>query len=64
MASRLPASNLAKVDILLNVEPVERAFGKLLRDSAQRRGRQREKLRSLIPRQMIEIPVQAQSSIK
>jgi GTP-binding protein LepA len=58
-AGYLP-SNLVKVDVLLNGEPVD-AFSTIMhRDKAQDYGRKMtEKLRELIPRQMFDVPIQA-----
>jgi GTP-binding protein LepA len=54
------ASNLAKVDVLLNGVPVD-AFSTIVhRDRAYDYGRRMtEKLRELIPRQLFDVPIQA-----
>lgn len=53
-------SNLVKLDILLNGDPVDALSIIVHKDSAARRGRQlAEKLKGIIPQQMFEIPIQA-----
>jgi GTP-binding protein LepA len=53
-------ADLAKVDILVNGEPVDALSIIVHRDRAQTTGRQlAERLKELIPRQMFEIPIQA-----
>ncbi|SFH12941.1 GTP-binding protein LepA [Desulfotomaculum arcticum] len=53
-------SNLVKMDILVNGEPLDALSTIAHKDKAYGRGRALvEKLRSLIPRQMFEIPLQA-----
>jgi GTP-binding protein LepA len=53
-------ANLSKVDILVNGEPVDALSIIVHRDRAQQTGRQlAERLKTLIPRQMFEIPIQA-----
>ncbi len=53
-------ANLAKVDILVNGEPVDALSLIVHRDKAQASGRAlASRLKELIPRQMFEIPIQA-----
>ena len=54
------SADLAKVDILVNGEPVDALSLIVHREKAQSVGRNlTERLKSLIPRQMFEIPIQA-----
>jgi GTP-binding protein LepA len=53
-------SNLVKVDVLLNNVPVDAFSTVLHKDRADEYGRKMaNKLRSLIPRQMFDVPIQA-----
>ena len=54
------ASNLAKVDVLLNGQPVDAFSAIVHRDKAYDYGRRiATKLRELIPRQLFDVPIQA-----
>jgi GTP-binding protein LepA len=54
------ASNLAKVDVLLNGVPVDAFSAIVHRDKAYDYGRKMtQKLRELIPRQLFDVPIQA-----
>jgi GTP-binding protein LepA len=54
------ASNLAKVDVLLNAQPVDAFSAIVHRDKAYDYGRRMtQKLRELIPRQLFDVPIQA-----
>ncbi len=54
------ASDLVKMDILLNAEPVDALSSLIHRDNAYNFGKKMcEKLKELIPRQQFEIPIQA-----
>jgi GTP-binding protein LepA len=57
------ASNLAKVDVLLNSVPVDAFSAIVHRDKAYDYGRKMtNKLRELIPRQLFDVPIQASVS--
>ena len=54
------SSDLVKMDILLNAEPVDALSSLIHRDNAYDFGKKMcEKLKELIPRQQFEIPIQA-----
>jgi GTP-binding protein LepA len=53
-------SDLVKMDILLNLKPVDALSAIVHKDKAYQLGRQlAEKLRKIIPRQLFEVPIQA-----
>lgn len=57
---RFQASNLVKVDILINGEKVDALASIIHKDRSQSRGRElAEKMKEIIPRQMFEVAVQA-----